>query len=67
MDSKQPPAHLSGGCYVDVYCQDMLTARGVQRSTTVVHVEAPRDGATPAQVRAMAEALIQAVEVAQTI
>jgi len=45
----------------------VFTARGVQRSPTVVHVEAPRDGATPAQVRALAEALLRAAEVAEMI
>ncbi len=52
------------GCYVDLYCDDVLTAEGVQRGTTVVHVDAPVDGCTPEQARALAAALLEAANVA---
>ncbi len=52
------------GCYVDIYCDDLLTAEGVQRGTTVVHVDAPVDGCTPEQARALAAALLEAANVA---
>jgi len=52
-------------CYLLV--EDVLTAQGVQRGATVVHVEGPRDGATPAQARAIAAALLEAANVAETI
>ncbi len=51
------------GCYVDIYCDDLLTAEGVQRGATV-HVDAPVDGCTPEQARALAAALLEAAEVA---
>lgn len=54
-------------CYVDVYCQDVLAAQGAQRSPTVVHVAYPSDGATPAQARAIAAALIQAAGTAEAV
>jgi hypothetical protein len=54
------------GCYVDVCCEDVLTARGARRSPTLVHVDGPNQGATPAQARALAAALLQAADVAET-
>ncbi len=53
------------GCYIDLYCQDVHTAHGVVRSPTVVHVDGPNKGATPAQARALAAALLQAADVAE--
>lgn len=53
------------GCYVDVCCEDVLTARGVQRSETLVHVDGPSGGASPAQARALAAAVLQAADVAE--
>jgi len=55
------------GCYVDVCCEDVLTARGVQRSEALVHVDGPNEGATPAQARALAAALLQAADVAEGV
>ncbi len=55
------------GCYVDIYCDDLLTAGGVQRGTTVVHVDCPSNGATPEQARALAAALLKAADTAETI
>jgi len=54
-------------CYVDLYCQDVLTAQGVQRGPTVVHVDCPRNGATPAQARALAAALLKAANTAEAV
>ncbi len=55
------------GCYVDVCCEDVLTAQGVQRGPTLVHVDGPNEGATPAQARALAAALLKAAGTAETI
>ncbi len=55
------------GCYVDVCCEDVLTARGVQRGPTMVHVDCPSNGATPEQARALAGALLKAADTAETI
>jgi len=52
-------------CYLLV--EDVLTAHGVQRSPTVVHVDGPNEGATPAQARALAAALVEAANTAETI
>jgi hypothetical protein len=52
-------------CYL--LCQDVHTAHGVVRSPTVVQVDGPNQGATPAQARALAASLLAAADAAQGV
>jgi len=49
-------------CYL--FCEEVLTVHGVERGPVQIVAGTPTDGATPAQARAMAAALVDAAEAA---
>ncbi len=52
-------------CYL--LCEEVLTAHGAERGSVQIVAATPTVGATPAQARALAAALLEAANVAETI